>query len=86
MIYCDNQSCVKLSKNSLFHERLKHIEIKYYISNDEKIADIFGKAYVQDEKFVCLKDKLRLVEMTFLLEKEVITPRVGREHLYVIDI
>jgi hypothetical protein len=27
-----------------------------------------------------------LVEMTSLLEKEVITPKVGREHCYVIDL
>ena len=33
-IYCDNQSCVKLSENSVFHEKSKHIEIKYhYIRN-----------------------------------------------------
>eukprot|EP00253_Pinus_taeda_P004119 PITA_04119 len=29
-IYCDNQSCVKLSKNPVFHDRSKHIEIKYH--------------------------------------------------------
>jgi hypothetical protein len=28
MIYCDNQSCVKLSENPVFHDRSKHIEIK----------------------------------------------------------
>ena len=28
-IYCDNQSCVKLSKNPVFHEKSNHIEIKY---------------------------------------------------------
>ena len=33
-IYWDNQSCVKLSKNSLFHEKLKHIEIKYHYIRD----------------------------------------------------
>ena len=27
-IYCDNQSCVKLSKNPVFHDKSKHIEIK----------------------------------------------------------
>ena len=26
-IYCDNQSCVKLSENLIFHYNLKHIEI-----------------------------------------------------------
>jgi hypothetical protein len=80
MIYCDNQSCLNLSKNPLFHDRSKHIEIKYYISTDEKITNIFGKSFVQDEKIAYLKDKLRLMEMNSLLEKDVITPQVGREH------
>jgi hypothetical protein len=35
MIYCDNQSCVKLSKNLVFHDRLKHIEIKHYFLRDK---------------------------------------------------
>jgi hypothetical protein len=30
VIYCDNQSCVKLSENPLFHDRSKHIEIRYH--------------------------------------------------------
>ena len=29
-IYCDNQSCVKLSENPVFHDKSKHIEIKYH--------------------------------------------------------
>ena len=33
-IYCDNQSCVKLSKNPVFHDNLKHIEIKYHYIRD----------------------------------------------------
>jgi hypothetical protein len=55
MIYCDNQSCIKLFENPIFHDRSKHIEIQYhfiryyvqrgvvelhYISTDEQIADI----------------------------------------------
>jgi hypothetical protein len=35
VIYCDNQSCVKLSENPVFHDRLKHIEIKYYFLRDK---------------------------------------------------
>jgi hypothetical protein len=35
VIYCDNQSCVKLSENPVFHERSKHIEIKYYFLRDK---------------------------------------------------
>jgi hypothetical protein len=34
VIYCDNQSCVKLSENPVFHDRSKHIEIKYYFLHD----------------------------------------------------
>jgi hypothetical protein len=30
MIYCDNQSCIKLFENPFFHERYKHIEIPYH--------------------------------------------------------
>jgi hypothetical protein len=30
MIYCDNQSCIKLTENPVFHDRSKHIEIKYH--------------------------------------------------------
>ena len=33
-IYCDNQSCVKLSKNPVFHDKSKHIEIKYHYIRD----------------------------------------------------
>ena len=33
-IYCDNQSCVKLSENPVFHDRSKHIEIKYHYIRD----------------------------------------------------
>jgi hypothetical protein len=34
IIHCDNQSCVNLSENLVFHNKSKHIEIKYnYISD-----------------------------------------------------
>jgi hypothetical protein len=35
VIYCDNQSCVKLSKNPMFHDKSKHIEIGYYFLRDK---------------------------------------------------
>jgi hypothetical protein len=34
VINCDNQSCVKLSKNLVFHDKSKHIEIKYHYIRD----------------------------------------------------
>ena len=33
-IYCDNQSCVKLLENPVFHDKSKHIEIKYHYIKD----------------------------------------------------
>jgi hypothetical protein len=68
----------------LFHDRSKHIEIKYYylcdkfqkgnitlqyISTDEKIADILTKP-LSKGKFVYFKDKLGLVEISPLVERE----------------
>jgi hypothetical protein len=35
MIYCDNQSYVRLSENLVFHGKSKHIEIKYYFLRDK---------------------------------------------------
>jgi hypothetical protein len=29
-IFCDNQSCIKLSENPVFYDKSKHIEIKYH--------------------------------------------------------
>ena len=55
MYLLDNQTCVKLSKNHVFHDKLKHIEIKFhyiwdmvqrgevklqYVETDEQIADM----------------------------------------------
>jgi hypothetical protein len=34
VIYCDNQSCIKLSENPVFHDRSKHIEIRYHFICD----------------------------------------------------
>jgi hypothetical protein len=34
IIHCDNQSCVKLSENHVFHDKSKHIEIKYHYIRD----------------------------------------------------
>ena len=33
-IHCDNQSCVKFSENPVFHDKSKHIEIKYHYIKD----------------------------------------------------
>jgi hypothetical protein len=84
VIYCDNQSCIKLSENPVFHDRSKHIEIRYhfirdyvqrgavelqYISTEEQVADILTKA-LNMGKFVFFRDKLGVVSNTFLGMRE----------------
>eukprot|EP00253_Pinus_taeda_P019839 PITA_19839 len=34
LIYCDNQNCIKLYENPVFHDRSKHIEIQYHHLRD----------------------------------------------------
>jgi hypothetical protein len=93
VIYFYNQSCVKLSENPLFHDRSKHIEIKYYflhdkvqkgemilqyISIDEQTTDILTKP-LSKIKFAYLRDKLGLMEIAPLVESEEMTSSLGRE-------
>jgi hypothetical protein len=80
VIYCDNRSSVKVSKYPLFHDRLKHIEIRYhfirdmvqkgaiklqYNPTDEQIVDILTKPLVKG-KFVYFRDKLGVLENSSL--------------------
>jgi hypothetical protein len=48
-----------------------------YISTDEKRVDILVKPLSKRKKFVYSRNKMDLVEMTSLLKKEEITPRLG---------
>ena len=38
MIYEDNQGCIALAKNPVFHSRTKHIDIKFHFLH-EKIEE-----------------------------------------------
>lgn len=84
IIYCDNQSCVKLTKNQFFYDMLKHIDIKchficdmvqkgammlQYVSIDEQNVDIMTKP-LSRAKFVYLTDKLLLIENSSLIGRE----------------
>jgi hypothetical protein len=42
MILCDNQSCIKMTKNLVFHDNMKHIEILYHY-----IRDMVQRGYVK---------------------------------------
>jgi hypothetical protein len=74
-ILCDNQSCIKMTENPVFHDRSKHIEIRYhyirdmvqrgalklqYVSTDEQVADVLTKP-LSRVKFEHFRDKLGIV-------------------------
>ncbi|RVX19730.1 Aromatic aminotransferase ISS1 [Vitis vinifera] len=41
MVYCDNQSAIHLSKNSTFHARSKHIDVRYHWMRDALNDNLF---------------------------------------------
>jgi hypothetical protein len=74
-ILCDNQSYIKMTENHVFHDRSKHIEIRYhyirdmgqrgalklqYVSTDEQVADVLTKP-LSRVKFEHFRDKLGIV-------------------------
>jgi hypothetical protein len=73
----DNQSAIALSKNPVFHDRSKHIELRYhfirecvehnrvkiqYIGTSEQLADILTKALGR-QRFCELRSKLGVVDL-----------------------
>jgi hypothetical protein len=84
VIHCDNKSCIKLFKNPVFHDRSKHIEMRYqyvrdmvqkkipnikYVPTVEQTAYIFTKP-LSLTKFVYFQDKLGVAENASLAERE----------------
>ena len=84
VIYCANQSCIKLSENPFFHDRSKHIQIRYhfirdhvhrgivkleYVSTDEQVVNILTKSLPRG-KHVYFMDKMGVVSNTFLGKRE----------------
>jgi hypothetical protein len=76
LIYCDNKSCVKLPENTVFHDKSKHINIKYhfirdmvqkgevelwYISSDEQIENILTKP-LSKVKYEYFRDKIGVMQ------------------------
>ena len=84
MIYCDNQSCIKLSANPFFHDRSKHIDIGYhhirdcvqrrimllsYIPMEDQDADILTKALTR-RRFEYHRGKIGVADNPYLVERE----------------
>ena len=74
-ILCENQSCIKMTENLVFHDRSKHIENRYhyirdmvqrgaiklqYVSTNEQVADMLTKP-LSCVKFENFRDKLGIV-------------------------
>jgi hypothetical protein len=84
VIYCDNQSCIKILINPVFHDRSKHIDIWYhhlrdcvqwkimllqYIPTEDQDADILTKALTR-RKFEYHRDRIGVNGNPFLVERE----------------
>jgi len=84
MIYYDNQSCIKLFENIVFHDQSKHIDIRYhhlrdcvlrqiilleYIHIEEQDAAILTKALSRC-KFKFYRDRIEVADNPFLVERE----------------
>jgi len=84
VIYCDNQSCIKLSENPVFHDSSKNIEIWYhhlrdcvarrimllqYISTEKKDVEILTKA-LSKCKFEFHRDRIVVIDNPFLVDRE----------------
>ena len=76
VILCDNQRGIRLSKNLVFHERSKHIDIRYHFIQDmvqrgvvrlnhtrtsEQVADILTKP-LGKVNFLNFRENLGIVE------------------------
>jgi hypothetical protein len=46
MIHYDNQICIKLSENPVFHDRSKHIEIRYHFIRDRVLKRAVKLQYI----------------------------------------
>eukprot|EP00253_Pinus_taeda_P029612 PITA_29612 len=84
VIYCDNQSCIKLSANPVFHDRSKHIDIRdnhirdcvqrrimllSYIPTEDQDADILTKALTR-RKFEYHRGRIGVADNPYLVERE----------------
>eukprot|EP00253_Pinus_taeda_P014723 PITA_14723 len=84
IIHCDNTNCIRLSEDSVFHGKTKHINNKYhyirklvqygvlkleYIPIDDQAADILIK-YLPNNNLVYFRNKLGLVDISSLVERE----------------
>ena len=84
MIYCDNQSCVQMLVNPIFHDKSMHIEIRYHficdmmqkgaielqcIPTNDQTVDVLIEL-LPGMKFKCFRERLGVEEYVSLRERE----------------
>lgn len=52
LIYEDNQSCIKLTKNDSNHGRMKHVDIKYHFVKDQVEKGEIAVKYCKTEEMI----------------------------------
>ena len=68
VVLCDNQSAIHLAKNSMFHKRTKHIDVRYHwirdaiedklfeldkVHTDDNCSDMLTKALAREKLKIC---------------------------------
>ena len=86
IIYCDNMSTIKLSKNLVLHGRSKHIDVWFHClhdlckegtielnicRSDEQIADLFTKPLKQP-LFEKLRRKMGMCIIQYIVQEDVL--------------
>ncbi len=76
-LLCDNQSAIRLAKNPEFHQRTKHVDIKYhfireqyengvidlqYVGTENQLADILTKP-LETKRFQYLRQKIGVIDV-----------------------
>ena len=84
VIHCDNESCIKILINPMFHDRSNHIYIQYhhirdcvqqkimllqYIPMEDQEVDILMKALTR-RKFKYHRDRIGVKDNPFPVERE----------------
>lgn len=83
VLYVDNTSAIKLMKNPEFHQRSKHIDVRYhfvrelvrnnvmtvkYVESEKQLAEIFMKA-LPKPRFECLVTEIGLKRKSKIINK-----------------
>jgi hypothetical protein len=52
IIHCDNRSCIKLTKNLVFHDRSKNIDMKYHYIKDMVQMKMIKLKYIAIDELI----------------------------------